>query len=73
VIEVRDQGIGVPDTFDVFSAFRQADKAVAAGHGGVGLGLHIVRKLVLALGGDVTVAHNTGAGSTFTVRLPLPA
>lgn len=69
VIEVIDEGIGVPDDIDVFAAFQRGE----TGTEGAGLGLYIVRNLVRAMGGDVTVTRNPpgrGAGSTFSVRLP---
>jgi signal transduction histidine kinase len=67
-IEVADEGMGIPDDVDVFVAFqRGADR----GTPGVGLGLYIVRNLVRSMGGDVDARRNAGAGSTFTVRLPV--
>jgi K+-sensing histidine kinase KdpD len=70
VIEVEDQGMGIPDNVDVFAAFeRGADRAVQEARG-VGLGLHIVRSLVQAMGGAVSARRNAGAGSTFIVLLP---
>ena len=68
--QVRDQGIGVPpdrltDIFDPFA------RAVSASHyGGLGLGLYIVKSLVRALQGKVSVESTLGQGSTFTVELP---
>lgn len=70
VIEVKDCGIGVPEGVDVFTAFeRGADDDVQATRG-VGLGLHIVRTLVQAMGGIVSARRNVDAGSTFTVLVP---
>jgi signal transduction histidine kinase len=69
VIEVVDEGVGLPDGVDVFAPFQRGD----TGTEGAGLGLYIVRNLVRAMGGDVTAANNAsarGAGSTFSVRLP---
>jgi signal transduction histidine kinase len=71
VIDVRDHGIGIPDGVDVFAAFTRGDEAAVRGTQGVGLGLHIVRKLVDAVGGKVSAVRNKDVGSTFSVRLPL--
>lgn len=72
VIDVRDEGVGLPPGMDVFAAFERGPDPLMGAARGVGLGLHIVRKLVLALGGEVAARSNDGPGSTFTVRLPTP-
>jgi signal transduction histidine kinase len=69
-LAVRDQGIGIApaDQERIFAPF---ERAVSADHyGGLGLGLHIVRRVVSAHGGSVEVESRPGAGATFTVRLP---
>jgi signal transduction histidine kinase len=66
VIDVVDEGIGVPDDVDVFAPFQRGDTSTE----GAGLGLYIVRNLVRAMGGEVAGARNEGRGSTFSVRLP---
>jgi signal transduction histidine kinase len=74
-LSVADSGVGIEPALlpHVFDAFRQG-KSEAGGVGGLGLGLAIVRELVRAHGGDVQAASaGPGAGSTFTVRLPVPA
>ena len=72
LLHVRDTGIGVDPRFHemIFEAFRQVDDATTRSAGGTGLGLAVSRRLARLLGGDVTVASEVGAGSTFTVRLP---
>ncbi len=73
VVRVSDTGRGIapemlPHVFDLFVQERQDSERA---QGGLGLGLAIVRSLVEAHGGSVSAAsHGTGAGSTFTVRLP---
>jgi CheY-like chemotaxis protein len=73
-IIVSDTGKGIHADFlpYVFDRFRQAEAGSARQHGGLGLGLAIVRHLVELHGGSV-VAHSAGqgSGSSFTVRLPI--
>ncbi len=73
-ITVNDSGQGISADFlpHVFDRFRQADSSYTRKHGGLGLGLAIVRHLVELHGGTVK-AHSDGAdrGATFTVSLPL--
>jgi PAS domain S-box-containing protein len=73
---VSDSGVGIAPEFlpHVFERFRQADSSPTREHGGLGLGLAIVRHLVEAHGGSVSASSpGKGMGSTFTVDLPLPA
>jgi len=69
-ITVADTGCGIPpDAIQyVFDMFRQVP---GSGGGGVGLGLHLVRRLLNVLGGTVSVASAVGEGTCFTVTLPL--
>jgi len=72
-IAVADTGLGIPDTWQhlIFDEFRQVDGSSRRKYGGAGLGLSIVRKLCLLMGGTVTVSSKLGEGSTFTILLPL--
>jgi signal transduction histidine kinase/CheY-like chemotaxis protein len=73
-LTVVDNGAGIPRDFlpAVFEPFRQADGSSTRAHGGLGLGLTIVKQLVEAQGGQVTAeSGGVGKGATFTVRLPL--
>ena len=72
-IVIRDTGIGiVPDKRElIFESFRQADAGTTRQFGGTGLGLAICRNIARAMGGDVTVTSEEGAGSTFTLAVPL--
>jgi PAS domain S-box-containing protein len=73
IITVTDTGMGIaPDVVPfVFERFRQADSSTTRRHGGVGLGLAIVRHLVELHGGSVRVmSEGEGKGATFTVHLP---
>lgn len=75
-IRVKDTGEGLAPELvpHLFERFRQADSSSTRAHGGVGLGLAIVRHLVEAHGGTVSAeSAGRGKGSTFTVRLPVVA
>jgi signal transduction histidine kinase len=72
---VADTGAGIEPSFlpHVFEMFRQAESARTRQHGGLGLGLSIVRRLVELHGGSVAVSSDgAGKGTTFTVLLPIP-
>ena len=71
-VAVVDEGPGLPGGVDVFEAFRRGDPHQNGGAPGIGLGLHIVRNLVRAMGGSVWAAANTERGTTFTVSIPSP-
>jgi signal transduction histidine kinase/CheY-like chemotaxis protein len=75
-IVVSDSGEGITPDFlpSVFEPFRQGDGSMTRPHGGLGLGLSIVKHLVTAHGGDIRVeSGGQGLGSVFTVRLPIVA
>jgi len=75
-IQVQDTGSGIPVEFlpHLFERFRQADQSSTRAHGGLGIGLAIVRHLVEAHGGTVSAeSAGPGKGATFTVLLPIPA
>jgi signal transduction histidine kinase len=72
-LSVEDNGVGIaPEELPhIFDEFRQVDGSTSREYGGVGLGLALARRLVELMGGRITVESQPGAGSTFTVRLPL--
>jgi signal transduction histidine kinase len=71
-LEVADTGSGIDDAelHSVFDAFHQIGESSTRRTGGIGLGLSIVKQLVVALGGTISVASRLGEGSTFRVDLP---
>jgi len=72
-LEVADTGVGIPteDLPRVFDRFYRADEARSRAAGGAGLGLAIARWCAEAHGGQISVQSRPGAGSVFTVWLPL--
>ncbi len=71
-MEVTDTGPGIPPEAQpyIFESFRQADNVITRRHGGIGLGLAVVRSLVQILGGTITLDSALGKGATFNVLLP---
>ncbi|HUF40822.1 MAG TPA: ATP-binding protein, partial [Verrucomicrobiae bacterium] len=70
--KVSDTGVGIakeslPYVFDIF---RQADSSDTRAHGGVGLGLYIVKKYTEIIGGRIRVKSEVGKGSIFTLTIP---
>jgi len=73
VFRIRDSGVGIPPEFlgSIFDAFTQVDRTLARSHGGLGIGLTLVRRLVEMQNGTVAVrSEGRNRGSEFTVRLP---
>jgi PAS domain S-box-containing protein len=70
MLVIRDRGVGIAphDHERIFGRFERA--ASSRNYGGIGLGLWIVKQIIDALGGTVTVESTQGSGSTFTVELP---
>ncbi len=70
---MRDQGIGIPrdEQACIFERFHRVGTGLVHEVRGVGLGLAIVRHVVLAHGGSVEVESEPGRGSTFSIVLPL--
>jgi PAS domain S-box-containing protein len=71
-IIVRDTGTGIPSTKleSIFEPFVQLGRGLASAHEGTGLGLSISRDLARAMGGDLTVTSQDGAGAAFKVTMP---
>ncbi len=72
-VDVADTGEGIPDDQlgTIFEPFCQVDASATRRHDGVGLGLHIVRRYVELLSGEVDVRSTHGEGSVFHLEIPL--
>jgi signal transduction histidine kinase/CheY-like chemotaxis protein len=76
IVSVRDTGAGIPPAMlgEVFTMFTQVHESLEQRHGGLGLGLTLVKRLVEMHGGTVAArSEGRGRGSEFVVRLPLAA
>ena len=73
-MEVEDTGVGIAekDLDSVFEPFRQVDMSASRAFGGTGLGLAISRQFAKLMGGEIDVRSELGAGSVFTITIPLP-
>jgi signal transduction histidine kinase len=74
-INVKDTGIGIlPEQIaDLFTDFNRANSTTAQSYGGTGLGLAVSQKLAHLLNGEIHVQSKIGAGSVFTLQLPITA
>jgi len=70
-LNVRDTGIGIPANRreEIFDSFRQLDGSSTRRHGGTGLGLALVRRIIEAHGAEMLVDSEEGQGSTFGFTL----
>jgi PAS domain S-box-containing protein len=74
-VAIVDQGMGIPKAAlpQLFGRFFRADNVQAQHISGMGVGLYVVKEILDLHGGHVEVASEEGAGSTFTICLPLPS
>ena len=72
VIEVRDDGVGIdPDAMGtLFNRFSHGEGHTAGGRQRYGIGLALVREIIVAHRGNIDVAQTPGGGATFTLTLP---
>lgn len=75
VISITDTGIGIPEAYQatIFDEFEQAGPTIARTHGGTGLGMAIVKRLVEIMDGEINLESRPGAGTKISVTLPLEA
>ena len=73
VIKIIDQGEGIPEkeVNKIFNEFYRVDKSRSKKTGGVGLGLSIVKSLIEAHNGEISVNSKINSGTTFTIKLPI--
>jgi signal transduction histidine kinase len=73
-VKVLDTGEGIPQEQipKIFERFQQLSGGGATLHGGVGLGLYLVKKYVEVLGGQIQVNSRIGESSSFTLLIPAP-
>lgn len=73
VCSIQDTGIGIPENkqSELFKKFYQVDNTYSRSHEGTGLGLALTKDLIELHGGQITLESQEGAGSTFTIFLPL--
>lgn len=71
VIAVKDTGIGIPveEVEYIFEKLYRVEKSRSRSNGGSGIGLAVVKELVVALGGTIEVKSKEGKGSTFTITI----
>ena len=72
--KISDTGVGIPEGNipKIFEKFRQGERHTGMEHGGVGLGLYIVKKYLDLLGGNIEVHSRVGEGTTFIFQIPAP-
>ena len=71
-IAVTDTGMGIPDEDKqiIFEKFHQVDTSATRNHGGVGIGLYLVKRFTQLFKGEITLESEIGKGSTFAVTIP---
>lgn len=73
VVSIRDTGIGIPEKFlqNIFDRFYRVDESSQRNYGGSGIGLALVKELVLLHNWDISVTSKEGEGSVFILKIPM--
>ena len=71
-VAVRDTRMGIPEDAEklIFEKFHQVDTSAIRDHGGVGIGLYLVKRFTEPFKGEITLESEMGKGSTFAVTIP---
>ena len=75
VLVVKDTGMGMTEAqqANIYEAYKQADKTISGRFGGTGLGMHITKRIIELMGGNIAIKSSLGLGTVFALTLPIQA